>query len=535
MANLAQRLVEILAANGVQVVFGIPGVHTVELYRALDGAPIRHVTPRHEQGAGFMADGYARASGKPGVCFVITGPGMTNIATAMGQAYGDSIPMLVISTVNSAGQIGSGRGHLHEMRDQRAMAATVSAFSHTILDPAELEPVLARAFAVFASARPRPVHVEIPVALLRADCGALPPPRPFALPQPPAPRPEAIAEAAAILGAARRPLIIAGGGARQAAGLQALAHRLGAPVHMTVNGRGLLPADDPLALPVTGDFPGIPALIREADAILALGTELGPTDFADCLPGRAEVAAKLIRVDLDPEGLMRGWLPDLALLADAGLVVQALRAALPGPDAVPGWGTERAAQIRAGARAAMPPVLAAGLAVLEDLARAWPEAILAGDSCQPVYAGCTAFGGLAPGGWFCSATGYGTLGYALPAAIGAAIACPDRPVFGLIGDGGLQFTLAELGSAVEVGCAIRLILWNNSGYLEIKRYMQQAGIPPLGVDIFTPDFAAIAAGFGWQHSRIGSRAALQAALAGPPKGNEVIEIDEAELLAAPGP
>jgi acetolactate synthase I/II/III large subunit len=170
MRSFAKYLVEILEANGVDTIFGIPGVHTVDLYRGLENSGIRHVTPRHEQGAGFMADGYARVTGKPGVCFIITGPGMTNIATAMGQAYGDSIPMLVISSVNSIGEIGSGRGHLHEMKDQKAMVREVSAWSHTILDIREAEPVLARAFSLFAAARPRPVHIEIPVGLH----GALP-------------------------------------------------------------------------------------------------------------------------------------------------------------------------------------------------------------------------------------------------------------------------------------------------------------------------------------------------------------------------
>ncbi|HSY88925.1 MAG TPA: thiamine pyrophosphate-binding protein, partial [Verrucomicrobiae bacterium] len=119
MKTVGMYLAELLAAYGVEVIFGIPGVHTVELYRGLPNTPIRHVTPRHEQGAGFMADGYARVTGRPGVCFIITGPGMTNIATAMAQAYGDSVPMLVISSVNALGQIGSGEGWLHELQDQR--------------------------------------------------------------------------------------------------------------------------------------------------------------------------------------------------------------------------------------------------------------------------------------------------------------------------------------------------------------------------------------------------------------------------------
>src|SRR3954464_14476267 len=130
MATCGEVLVRLLEAYGVDTVFGIPGVHTVELYRGLPATRIRHVTPRHEQGAGFMADGYARVTGKPGVCFIITGPGMTNIATAMGQAYADSIPMLVISSVNRTEQLGMGNGRLHELTSQRSLVSVLTAFSH---------------------------------------------------------------------------------------------------------------------------------------------------------------------------------------------------------------------------------------------------------------------------------------------------------------------------------------------------------------------------------------------------------------------
>ena len=161
-----EYLVRLLESYGVELIFGIPGVHTVELYRGLPATKIRHVTPRHEQGAGFMADGYARVTGKPGVCFIVTGPGMTNIATAMGQAYADSVPMLVISAVNSRDQLAMGQGRLHELPSQRNLVAGVAAFSHTLLDPAQLPEVMARAFTVFNSARPRPVHIEIPLDVI---------------------------------------------------------------------------------------------------------------------------------------------------------------------------------------------------------------------------------------------------------------------------------------------------------------------------------------------------------------------------------
>ncbi|TIT28697.1 MAG: hypothetical protein E5W86_05175, partial [Mesorhizobium sp.] len=166
MTTIGEALITLLEAHGVDTVFGIPGVHTVELYRGLARSRIRHVTPRHEQGAGFMADGYARASGRPGVAFVITGPGLTNTITAMGQARADSVPMLVISGVNATDTLGKGLGFLHELPDQRGMMEKVALFSHRITEAEELPGVLARAFALFSSSRPGPVHIEIPTNVM---------------------------------------------------------------------------------------------------------------------------------------------------------------------------------------------------------------------------------------------------------------------------------------------------------------------------------------------------------------------------------
>jgi len=216
MKTVGMYLAELLEAYGVEVIFGIPGVHTVELYRGLPNTKLRHVTPRHEQGAGFMADGYARVSGRPGVCFIITGPGMTNIATAMAQAYADSIPMLVISAVNALGHIGSGEGWLHELQDQRQLVKQVSAFSHTVTAPAELPKVVARAFALFAGGRPRPVHIELPLDIITAPADKLPPIRAIVPPSPPAASPTALQEAANWLNGAKAPVLLLGGGAVRA-------------------------------------------------------------------------------------------------------------------------------------------------------------------------------------------------------------------------------------------------------------------------------------------------------------------------------
>ncbi len=531
MTSLAHELALCLAANGVEVVFGIPGVHTIELYRGLDGSGLRHITPRHEQGAGFMADAYARVSGKPGVCYLITGPGLTNAVTAIGQAYSDSIPMLIISTVSRTGDMGSGRGHLHELPDQRQLMSQVTAFSRTILTPADLYAALAEAFSLFAGARPRPVHIEIPVDLLRCDAGRSGPARPFTLPTRPAAPPSAITRAADLCAVADRPVIIVGGGASRAGeAIRDLAERLDAPVLMTANARGLLAPGHPLGLSVAACLPPVTDLLASADLILAIGTELGPTDFDRNLDGPDAPTAPVIRIDLDPLQGQRGLAPALLLLADAETAAHDLRRALPAPRRS-GVAARRVAQIRDRVSEILTPVQRAGCALLDRLAAYAPDGIFIGDSAQPVYAGLTAFAPPRAGAFFSSATGYGTLGYGLPAAIGAWIAAPDRPVFCLIGDGGLQFTLPEMGSATEIGAAITMILWNNRGYGEIRRAMDDAGIVPVGVDIHSPDFAALARGYGWQHTLIGDLASLDRCLAETGSPLRMIEIDEARMIS----
>lgn len=532
MKTVGTYLVELLAAYGVDTIFGIPGVHTVEMYRGLPGSGIRHITPRHEQGAGFMADGYARATGKPGVCFIISGPGLTNIATAMAQAYGDSVPMLVITSVNAPGRMGSGEGHLHELPDQRQLGRQFAAFSHTVLRAEELSQVIARAFAIFASARPRPVHIELPIDLLTQDASFLPPAKKRPAPLRPGPQPQAVAEAAAMCAAAQRPVILAGGGAADAGvPLRALAEALDAPVIMTVNGRGVLPAGHALGVPCSPAMEATTALIEASDLVIAAGTEFGPTDFDFYDTGGARITGKLIRIDIDPEQAMRSRPADLALISDTALALEAIAASVSPRPA--GDGAQRAKTARERVRQELNAVLRAGAHLMEVVRDTLPDAIIAGDSAQPVYAGCIDFAANRPRSWFCSATGYGTLGYALPAAAGALIGT-GRPTVCLAGDGGIQFTLPELGAAREVGLPLIVLLWNNNGYGEIKGYMEARGIEPIGVDIYTPDFLTIARGFGCEAERLKDPRDLPdrlRAAAGRDRPT-VIEIIERDYMAA---
>jgi acetolactate synthase-1/2/3 large subunit len=533
MISCAQSLVRLLEGYGVDTVFGIPGVHTVELYRGLHGSRLRHVSPRHEQGAGFMADGYARASGKPGVCFIITGPGMSNILTAMGQAYADSVPMLVISTTNRREQLHLGHGHLHELPDQRAMVAGVCAFSHTLQSPAQLPELLARAFAVFKCARPRPVHIEIPLDVLDMPADQLNL-MPRSLPGAPAPAAASIQAAADLLNGAHRPLILAGGGARGCAeALRQLAERLQAPVALTTNARGLLPVDHPLLLDGVQSSAHGRALFDEADVVLAVGTELGETDYDFFGLGPLQFKASLIRLDIDPMQVMGLQRAHVGLVGDAREGLQALLAQVATPNARGRWAVDSVQRVNQAERSGW-SARQQGLQGLLDLLRdSLGAPILVGDSTQPVYQGASGYQAPMPASWFNAGSGYGTLGYGLPAAMGAKLARPDSPVVALVGDGGLQFTCAELIAAREAEIGVILLVWNNQCYGEIRDYMQAREIVPLGVEILTPDFKAMAASFHVPYYSARNRGQLQELLQalGDTRQPLMIEVNAEAYLA----
>jgi len=513
--TVGEALVTMLEQAGVDTVFGIPGVHTIELYRGLAASSIRHVTPRHEQGAGFMADGYARITGRPGVCFVITGPGLTNTLTAMAQARADSIPMLVISGVNATATLGKGRGHLHELPDQAALVRSVALWTHTLTDPAQLSGVLAQAFAVMTGGRPGPVHIEIPTDVMKLAAGE----QTFTMPPRPRPRPSSTDLAAAIdmLARARHPAILIGGGAVGCAdAVRRFAEALDAPVVSTTNARGVM-AGSPLDVPASPSFGCVRDVLTSSDLVLALGTELGPTDCDMYEDGRFALPANLIRVDIDSAQLSRGAPAALAIAADLGAFLEDLLEAAEAWRGNGGGGAQRAKAARDLAMASLGDAYRSHVGLIEEIWRILPEATLVGDSTQLVYAGNMYVDAPRPASWFNSATGFGTLGYAAPAAIGAALGKPGRPAVALLGDGGFQFTLAELGSAKDCNADVAFVVWNNSGFMEIETSMISASITPIGVTPSAPDFSAVAAAYGLPSRRVESREDLLKALVDLPR------------------
>ncbi len=485
-----EALVELLASYGIDTVFGIPGVHSVGLYRGLQHGRLRHILPRHEQGAGFMADGYARVSGRPAACFVITGPGVTNIATAVGQANSDSVPMLVIATVVERAHLGLGRGRLHEIPRQRELCRAIAGFAETALVPEALPELVARAFASFAAARPRPAVIEVPLDVLdQPDPGGF---RPVPLPSRPRPDPAAVGEAARMLAAARRPAVICGGGALGLGRLALdLVERLGAPVVTTVAAKGLVPESHPLSLGATLASESTRDFLRGCDHLLVLGSELAETDFwVDVLP----LEGRILRVDLDPDRFADPrWPTGVAILSDARAFVEALLPHLPQhrppPDVSP-------AAIRESALTEGGPLLALHRAVLGEVRRGLPEeAVVFADMTQIAYSGNLVFPCERPRRWL-HPVGFGTLGWALPAAIGAAFTGARGPFVALAGDYGFQYTASELATAVEHGLPLVVLLWNNDALAQIRDDMRRRQITPVGTSLRNPDFPALARAMG---------------------------------------
>jgi 5-guanidino-2-oxopentanoate decarboxylase len=487
--TLGAAFAHALKARGVDTVFGIPGVHNVELYRGLEDAGITHVLARHEQGAGFMADGYARATGRPGVAFVITGPGLTNVMTPMGQAHTDSVPVLVISSCLP--EKGNIPGRLHQMRDQTGAAACVCDWSEMATDSGCAFELLDRAFGEFASpGRSRPKHISIPIDLLAAPAGEIPAPT---LPKSAATLdPAVIADVSRRLERAKRPLFIFGGGAANASDIaRSLVACTGAAVFSTYAGRGIIAPSYALNFGATLARPGSAGWIEQADLVIAVGSELGEVDlWRENLGHRCP----LVRIDTDEQVLADRHTSDVCIQGDAATVLQALHADL--KQSPPKWDASDIAQARAGFRAETDSERPGIVEIVDVLAATLPDDVMFySDMTQFAYVAKEVYPMQRPGLWH-HPYGFGTLGYALPAAIGGKIARPDQPVIAIAGDYGFQYTMQELGVAAEMSLPLPIILWDNDKLKEIEQSMILSQIAPNAVTAKNPDFEHLAAAYG---------------------------------------
>ena len=514
-----------LELNGIDTVFGIPGVHTLEFYRGIARSGLRHVLVRHEQGAGFAADGFARLSGRPAAAMVISGPGLTNVLTAMGQAYTDSVPVFVIASTAAQHSLGKQWGALHELHNQREIAATVTGHAGHATTPADVRDHLKLAFAALRGARPRPAYLQIPLDVLSMPAGLVP--EKFA-PAPARPQPDAasITAAARLLAQARQPVIIAGGGASHAgASVQRLAEKLQAMCVLTTAAKGLLAEHHPLNAGAALAYPLTHAAIAAADVVLAVGTELAETDHYLL---SLKINGKLIRIDVDPSKFADQYVNDVAILSDAQPALEALTGALDGTalNTQPGAAARQVATLRTAIAAGFDPKSRTLHALLAAIRSALPaDAAVCTDMTQIAYAGNYGFATDQPRTWF-HPSGYGTLGYALPAAVGAKLSSPDRPVVALAGDFGLQFTLHELMTAVEHELSIPIVVWNNDALGQIRDDMIGASFPPTGVVGRNPDFIALARAYGAAAitARSGAELASAIGVALATRGPTLIEV-----------
>jgi acetolactate synthase-1/2/3 large subunit len=507
MPTGAQAVVAELEAAGVELVFGLPGVHNLPLWEALRESRIRLVGVRHEQTAAYAADGYARATGRLGVALTTTGPGAANTLGAVGEAWASRSPILVIATDIPATvrRPGVYRGALHETTGQAAMFGPVVAASHLVGAGDDLG-AAARAAAADALRLRRPAYLEIPTDLLAGDDGAEGGAaagdessrggRAAAGDEssrgghaaagdessPGGPRGDADA-AHTIVNAAERPLIWAGGGARdRAAEVAALAERLAAPVLTTYAGRGVLPPTHPCAVGMPPHVPAAGRLWDEADVVVAFGSDLDGVSTQNWLQPQPP---HVVAVNLDPDDAAKNYRVDQILPA---LEPDRLRDRSGDLDTV-------AARLRTVRSEACRALDNDALRFLDAVSFALPDdAVVVCDMCVPGY-WIAAFHGFRRPRLLQFPMGWGTLGYAFPAALGAALA-ETGPTVAVSGDGGFLFACGELATLAQEEIPLTAVIVDDGGYGMLRYDQALAGATPYGVDLHTPDFAALAASFG---------------------------------------
>ena len=491
-----------LVANGVDTIFGIPGVHTLDIYDALIDSPeIAHILARHEQGAGYMADGYARATGKPGVALIVTGPGLTNVSTAVGQAYADSAPVFIIATNQERRHLDLMVGNLHEMTDQLGFMRPITKWSRRVMEADDLPEMVAQALEALGQGRPRPVHLEIPIDLLAQEI-EYPEIRLARNAEAPT-DPAQIQAAADLLKRSRRAMIFAGGGAATdevAPLLAELASELGAPVVTSVTGKGSIAADHPYSLGAfgyrwTADNPTAAAM-RGSDVAIVVGSGLG---VRTTLEGTMPLPSNLIYIDIDANEVSGGlYTPSVGIVADAadaiGKLLEAVRS---GARPSERWSEAEVRDI--GEQLVQPAdVRAAGFIPYLSALRAGMErdAILVNDMTMMAYEGVRYFPTYAPRTYIFP-RGFGTLGSAMPTAIGAKVGRPERQVVSLAGDGGFQFTMEEIGVAVHHQIPVQMVIFNDGTHSAVKAAQKRA-YPGryIAVDLVNPDYVKIAEAYG---------------------------------------
>lgn len=519
-----QAAVAMLKRHGVNTIFGLPGVQLDGIFDALyeEREAIRVIHTRHEQATAYMADGYARVTGKEGVCLVVPGPGLLNASAGLATAYACNSPVLCLTGQIRSDLIEVGRGLLHEIPNQLGLARSVTKHAARAMTPQEIPATIQEAFRQLRTGRPRPVEVEIPpdILLARAGVALLPPAAPR---ERPAGDPDLIERAAQLLGEAHSPLIYAGGGVLRAGAseeLLQLAEMLQAPVIVSNNGKGAISDRHYLAFGQVADR----ELRAKADVILAVGTR-----FVDITGEPRPVATDqtLIRLDIDPEEIERNQPATVGIEADAkaGLAALAERAGRYNRTR-PSREEELTALKQAIAERvnAIQPQAAFGLAIRAELP---DDGILVSEMTQVGYWSNFGYPTYLPNTFL--TPGYqGTLGFGLTTAMGAKVGRPDVPVVSINGDGGFGFTLNELATMVQHRIGVVAVVFNDNAYGNVRRIQQvEFGGRTIASDLVNPDYCKLAEAFGIAGRRAETPDQLRAVL------REALAANEPALIEVP--
>lgn len=513
--NTGLAIMRVVRGYGVDTVFGIPGTHNLEFYRHLPRLGIRAVTSRHEQGAGYAADAWAQRTELPGVVVATSGPGLLNALSAAGTSYCESRPMLILAPGPARGHTGSTVGTLHETKDQLGAASSVIDMAVRVGNAAEAVEAVHAAFELFRGPRPRPAYIEVPLDLLEEAAvldEAVLAPREVA-PAAAAPAAE-IDSAVELLLAAKRPAILAGRGSRRSREqLRELAEQLGAPVVTSSNGKGVIPESHPLAVGAELRLAPAVEVLEGADVLLIVGSKIAVGEF---MTGPLSPRGAVIRIDADAAQIRVG--PTLAATivgrseAEVPRLLAGVRGGLAGAEQASPWCD--VAAVREACAAEAMRTSRASVTVATRIVSALPHGVIVtGDSSQISYNGIAeAFRPDAPGECLNMIT-YATLGYGVPAAIGAKLASPERPVVCVTGDGALMFSVVELQTAVEQGLDLTVVCVDNGGYGEIEQNEVDRGIAPIAVQLRQPEWPLLARAFGGTGFTVAEAPQLEATVA----------------------
>jgi acetolactate synthase-1/2/3 large subunit len=501
-----EAIVSGLKAHSVDTIFGLPGAQVYGLFDAFHQAKLNVIGARHEQACGYMAFGYARASGKPGVFSVVPGPGILNASAAMLTAFGCNEPVMCLTGQVPSDYLGRGRGHLHEMPDQLATLRSFVKWADRIDYPADAPIKVARGFQEMTSGRRGPVALEMPwdVFTQRAETADATRLEPFAAPSPDSDR---IKAAAALIKAAKAPMIFVGAGAMDAGdAILELAEMIDAPVVAFRSGRGIVSNAHELGLTMAAAY----NLWPQTDLMIGIGSRMElPTTFR--WPFRPE-GLKSIRIDIDPVEFRRLTV-DAPIVADAIEGTRALVAAVSKAGYTKTSG--RRETIRAASAKAQKDIQAIQpqMAYLDILRDVLPDnAIVTDELSQVGFTSWFGFPVYQPRTFITS--GYqGTLGSGFPTALGAKVAHPDRPVVAITGDGGFMFAVQELATAVQFKIGVVTLVFNNNAYGNVRRdQLQVFDGRVVAADLVNPDFVKLAESFGVGAIRVTSPAEFKPAL-----------------------